>query len=225
MLFLAVFCGFLAEYKLEQTIEHHREEQFAGSLANDLKADIQHLNTIIKNRTMRQDQLDSLMLLLNTTELKGMRNSIYYLSVQVSRRNPTLFTPNNGTMQQLKNSGGLRLIRKRNIADSIARYDVSTRNMEKFDEIESTAFEDYRITAARVFNALEFEKMLDENNNVHRPTNNPELLAYTKNDLDDLNFKIHRMKFNNRGSKRDAQKLLIQAENFLSALQKVYHLK
>lgn len=225
MLFLAVFCGFLAEYKLEQTIEHHREEQFAGSLANDLKADIHHLNNIIDNRTKRQDQLDSLMFLLNTNKHKGMKNNIYFLAIQVSRRNPTLFTPNNGTMQQLKNSGGLRLIRKRNIADSIARYDVSTRNMEKFDEIESTAFEDYRITAARVFNALEFEKMLDENNNVSRPTNNPKLLAYTKNDLEDINFKIHRMKFNNRGSKRDAQKLLKQAENFLNVLKKEYRLK
>lgn len=126
-------------------------------------------------------------------------------------------------MQQLKNSGGLRLIRKRNIADSIARYDVSTRNMEKFDEIESTAFEDYRITAARIFNALEFEKMLDENNKVSRPSNNPELLAYSKIDLDEINFKIHRMKFNNRGSKRDAQRLLQQAKNFLEALRKEYH--
>jgi len=28
MLFLAVFCGFLAEYKLEHIIEHQREEQY-----------------------------------------------------------------------------------------------------------------------------------------------------------------------------------------------------
>ncbi len=225
MLFLAVFCGFMAEYQLEQIIEHHREEQYAGSLANDLNADIHHLNSIVDNRTKRQEQLDSLMLLLNTKENKEMRNSIYYLAVQVSRRNPTLFTTNNGTMQQLKNSGGLRLIRKRAIADSIAKYDVSSRNMEKFDEIESTAFEDYRITAARIFNALVFEKMLDENNKVSRPTNNPELLAYTSNDLNEINFKIHRMKFNNRGSKRDAQRLLKQAENFLQALKKEYKLK
>ena len=224
MLFLAVFCGFLAEYQLEQMIERHREEQYAGSLANDLKADINHLNTIIDNRTKRQVLLDSLMVLLNTPDNKDMRNSIYYQAIQVSRRNPTLFTPNNGTMQQLKNSGGLRLIRKRNIADSIARYDVSTRNMEKFDEIETTLYIDYRTSGAKIFNSLEFEKILDENNNVSRPTNNPELLAFNKKDLDDINFKIHRMKFTNRGSKRDALRLLKQANNFLSVLKKEYHL-
>lgn len=225
MLFLAVFCGFMAEYQLEHKIERDRGKQFAASLSNDLKADIDHLKYIIENRNKRQMQLDSLMLLLNTPEYKEMRNSIYYMAIQVSRRNPTLFTPNNGTMQQLKNSGGLRLITKRAIADSIARYDVSTRNMETFGQIENTAFEDYRISAAKIFNSLEFENMLDENNNVHRLTNNPPLLAYEKNNLNEINFRIHRMKFNNRGSKRDAQKLLHQAENFLKVLRKEYRLK
>ena len=39
MLFLAVFCGFLAEWELEQTIEHQRKKQFIQSLAEDLKRD------------------------------------------------------------------------------------------------------------------------------------------------------------------------------------------
>ena len=29
MLFLAVFCGFLAEYQLEHTIEHRKEKQYS----------------------------------------------------------------------------------------------------------------------------------------------------------------------------------------------------
>ncbi len=37
MLFLAVFCGFLAEYLLEHKIEREREKQFMGSLISDLK--------------------------------------------------------------------------------------------------------------------------------------------------------------------------------------------
>ncbi|MEJ7675290.1 MAG: hypothetical protein WKF59_21940 [Chitinophagaceae bacterium] len=39
MLFLAVFCGFLAEYQLEHVIEHQREEKYAESLLDDLKKD------------------------------------------------------------------------------------------------------------------------------------------------------------------------------------------
>jgi len=56
--------------------------------------------------------------------------------------------------------------------------------------------------------------MLDGNNKVSRPDSNPALLSYTKPDLDEINFNIRRMKFNNRGSKRDAQRLLKQAEKF-----------
>ena len=77
------------------------------------------------------------MFMLNNADNKNMRNSIYYHAIQVSLRNPVLFTPDNGTMQQLKNSGGLWLISKRAVADSIARNDVSTLNMETFDQIDS----------------------------------------------------------------------------------------
>ena len=39
MLFLAVFCGFLAEYQLEHTIEHQREKIYMASLLEDLVND------------------------------------------------------------------------------------------------------------------------------------------------------------------------------------------
>ncbi len=37
MLFLAVFCGFLAEYQLEHKIEKERERDYIKSLIADLK--------------------------------------------------------------------------------------------------------------------------------------------------------------------------------------------
>ena len=39
MLFLAVFCGFLAEYQLEHKIEKDREKQYMRSMVEDLSAD------------------------------------------------------------------------------------------------------------------------------------------------------------------------------------------
>jgi len=47
MLFLAVFCGFLAENIREHQIERHREKQYLQSLYEDLKADTTRLNFII----------------------------------------------------------------------------------------------------------------------------------------------------------------------------------
>ncbi len=43
MLFLAVFCGFLAEYQLEHVIEHQREKKYVRLLIEDLKADTANL--------------------------------------------------------------------------------------------------------------------------------------------------------------------------------------
>ncbi len=39
MLFLAVFCGFLAEYQLEHIIENHKEKQYVESMIADMRED------------------------------------------------------------------------------------------------------------------------------------------------------------------------------------------
>jgi hypothetical protein len=44
MLFLAVFCGFLAENQREHIIEHQREKKFARRLVSDLQQDTAFLN-------------------------------------------------------------------------------------------------------------------------------------------------------------------------------------
>src|SRR5215217_630163 len=127
MLFLAVFCGFLAEYQLEHVIEHQREKQFMESIMNDVKADINRLGIIINQRLARENRLDSLSHLINRDYANVSTNIIYANAVTASRSLIFRFIPNDGTMQQLKNSGAFRLIRNRTVVDSISRYDVSVR--------------------------------------------------------------------------------------------------
>ena len=66
MLFLAVFCGFLAEYQLEHKIEKDREKQFIRSLFYDIKADTASFNRILLARNNREISQDSILLLLNS---------------------------------------------------------------------------------------------------------------------------------------------------------------
>ncbi|MBK8831294.1 MAG: hypothetical protein IPN60_10630 [Saprospiraceae bacterium] len=47
MLFLAVFCGFLAEYQLEHKIERDRGKQYTYSFYEDLLTDSSHFNDLI----------------------------------------------------------------------------------------------------------------------------------------------------------------------------------
>ena len=54
MLFLAVFCGMLAEYKLEHIIEHQREKKYIHSLIKDVELDIAALQ---KSHDLRKTQI------------------------------------------------------------------------------------------------------------------------------------------------------------------------
>src|SRR6266480_3302932 len=136
MLFLAVTLGFIVENQREHYVEHQREKQFVQSLVNDIKADTARLAVIIQRRVDRDRHLDSMLYLMNNSDLGHHTNEIYFYAVSAARSLQTRFVPNDGTIQQLKNSGAFRLIRNRTVADSIAKYDVSVRNYIRQMELE-----------------------------------------------------------------------------------------
>jgi hypothetical protein len=128
MLFLAVFCGFLAENQREHMIEHKREKQFISSLLNDLRLDIAWLDTVTHSAIMRMTNIDSGILVLSRLGDNEIPVRVY----QHLRRSiiQIMFFPNNGTITQLKSSGGMRLIRNRDAVDSIEGYDRVIRRLE-----------------------------------------------------------------------------------------------
>ena len=225
MLFLAVFLGFVAENKREHVVEGNREKQFIQSLANDITADTARLKIIINERNKRERKLDSLTLLLNNNSSPLNNNLIYFYAVPAARSLAFRFVPNDGTMQQLKNSGAFRLIRNRVVADSIAKYDVSVRNILRQVDLEENLIHDYRQASSKIFNALIFDRMLDSNNNVLFPVEDVALLPYQTSDLDTWNYKMYSMKALNKASRRDSRLLLQQAVNLLGTLKREYSLE
>ena len=123
MLFLAVFCGFLAEYQLEHVIENQREKKYMQSFIYDLQNDTANLREGFPRKDQRVVAIDSVFLFFeenpNAQKIPGYvyRNMQRTLWDRHYRRNTT-------TNDQLKNAGGMRLIRKKNVADSIAAYDL-----------------------------------------------------------------------------------------------------
>jgi len=110
MLFLAVFCGFLAEYQLEHKIEKERAKELAGSLYNDIKKDTVGLNTIIANFTSRKlIHIDSLLGILQNKHKRNDTAFSVHAAWLVFINN---FTRNNGTYEQMKNSGSLRYFKQ-----------------------------------------------------------------------------------------------------------------
>ena len=65
LFFLAVFCGFFAEYQLEHKIERDRAKQFINSLIADLQDDDKMLTAMTKSEKVGIASLDTLMNLLN----------------------------------------------------------------------------------------------------------------------------------------------------------------
>ena len=112
MLFLAVFCGFLAEYQLEHKIERDREKQFMQTMAEDLKSDSAQLNRLIKSRKSRIRELDTLFHIIANDEYLKEGRKVFEL-YEFSYWNILRFFPSDRTMQQLKNGANLRLIRKK----------------------------------------------------------------------------------------------------------------
>ncbi len=125
MLFLAVFCGFLAEYQLEHVIEHQREKEYIKSFIEDVKQDTAQLNQIVKDFNEKIRFKDSLLKeLANPDVIKNSAKAYYFF--EQSRHFPD-FIYTDRTIQQLKNSGGMRLLRNKAVSDSIIDYDASVR--------------------------------------------------------------------------------------------------
>ena len=121
MLFLAVFCGFIAENWREQLREHRREKEFIRSIVEDIKSDtLQSNKTILQLKRIRSG-IDSVLILLSSPEIFDNSNDAYRLWTK--NLGLEVFVSNDRTIQQLKNSGELRLIRNKAVSDRIMKYD------------------------------------------------------------------------------------------------------
>ncbi len=136
MLFLAVFCGFLAEYQLEHKIEKDRERQFIETMVEDLKTDTSKLNRLIRVRKKRIRELDTLFSLIANDEYLINGKKVYEL-YDLPYWDVLRFFPSDRTMQQLKNGGNLRLIRKMNVSNAIIKYDVLVRTYKEYEALQT----------------------------------------------------------------------------------------
>jgi len=172
MLFLAVFCGFLAEYQLEHKIEKDRERQFMYSMVEDIKSDTAQLNRVISYRKLWQGKIDTLVMLLNSPDRTKWGNEIYLAFIYVS--GGIRFLSNDRTLQQLKNAGNLRLVRKQIVSDSIIYYDQQLRRLLYLSELETQMKHDNRHNAYKIFMAEEVDKIVKSG--YEKPVNNPSFL-------------------------------------------------
>jgi len=136
MLFLAVFCGFMAEYQLEHKIEKDREVQYIESLIQNLKTDTAALTTSINSNYRKEAAWSSLLKLANENLSDSAVARKFYADFMKGGFVP-VFRPTDATIIQLKNSGNLRLIRNKEVVDSILEYDFRNRKILDHNETYS----------------------------------------------------------------------------------------
>ncbi len=125
MLFFAVFCGFLAEWKLEHVIENQREREYIHSIVQDVNEDINQTTKLISTLNVENEKLDSLMLEFTSPTIKQNSNKAFQLWNKTAGFPD--FIQNDRTIQQLKSTGALRTIRIKVVSDSIMKYEQSVK--------------------------------------------------------------------------------------------------
>jgi len=159
MLFLAVFCGFLAEYQLEHTIEHQRAKEYAFNLYEDLKRDTATLNRTITDNRIVAGKLDTFCIMIKEKEQSKLTNGVlYYYSSFITWIN--FFAPANSTLDELKGSGNLRTMDKE-VSRVIGKYIRQLNSLEneyaltrpefaKMEELYFKIFDGYTSQSFRI---------------------------------------------------------------------------
>ena len=98
--------------------------------------------------------MDSLAHLLSSHMHKQMGNETYYYARHVFNLAP--FVSTDGTLQQLKNAGNLRLIRNAEMVDSIMAYDDAIKSLYEWDEVDTRIRTSFREMGGYVFSSGDF---------------------------------------------------------------------
>jgi hypothetical protein len=222
MLFLAVTLGFFVENQREHYIEHRREKQYMRTMVQDLQADINSLNVVIGDFTNKMPAFDTIIeefpKLPKKFSAPFARNIFKIVSYED-------LVPNDRTLQQLKNAGGMRLIRKGAVSDSIMAYDIKMKDLM----IEQQGLFDFYLKYRNRGELLNAEIL---NNTI-----NPGVIGQYEKDNTNLLVtqdrsllsKYHSFAYSYRAVARiyisQLKEMVLQAEELIHFIKTSYHIK
>lgn len=225
MLFIAVTLGFFVENQREHFIEQKRERQYIKSFYEDLTADEYDLQSNINFLLQQSKEADSLEKLLLHITIKQPANQIYMYLRSITRSSAGLVFPNDRTIVQLRNAGGMRLIKNKNVSDSMVSYYRTAEIIQFITQEGLINRRTLRQTYMPLIEAEDFFKVLDSTNTV---INVSETLYLRKADADIINeclIEIDRIKTLNLALAGRIVLLKEKASNTKDFIEKEYHFK
>jgi hypothetical protein len=137
MLFLAVFCGFLAENIREHKVENSRANEYGKSLINDLYKDTTQLKLIEIEGSFAAACIDTLRDVYLAGESGPAYNAKLYWYADFTIWGLE-FIQHDATLRQLLNSGNLRYFQNADLVNNITYYNWligSLRDIQERDRI------------------------------------------------------------------------------------------
>ena len=158
MLFLAVFCGFLAENIRENSVERHRERDYIKLLIEDLHADTAIIHHAIPILQQYVRGLDTLIAeTYANLEEKSDRRLMYYAYHHYCRTSFGVVISQRA-MNQLKNSGNMRLIRNKQALEIILGIEVSFQQFDAQTNFLNPLQKDPSGFGMKIFDFKEYQK-------------------------------------------------------------------
>ena len=220
MLFLAVFCGFLAEYKLEQTIEHHKEREYIESMMEDLQNDTTKLSQLNIALVNIENSIDTIFMYYD--DMPNGANPILFRNINAIYGYP-IFIYSDRTIQQLKSSGGMRLIKNKKAANGIMDYDASVRNYENNGAYVQRFWENLTAQRINIIDQQALDNDLKTSGKINTERNY--LLLNDPVILRRLKSFIYELKIYHSHTIQDNIELKEKATGLIEILKKEYHLK
>ena len=222
MLFLAVFCGFLAENYRETIINKEKAHHYIQNLVADLKADTADVNFAIYYNQLWSDHLDSALQIpidrlknINTQDTFFYHFLPYYSWLQV-------FIQNDNTITQLK-AGGFNFIRNEKVVDSINLVYNFYRNIVFNNEYYNTCSWDITRKAQELMDMPTPSLTIEENIPKQVLQNKEVFIKYDMSSIHQLYSMIRNAKGALATSILYEKQYKEKAERLLNYLQKEYH--
>ena len=222
MIFLAVTMGFFAEQLREYYVENDRENQTMISLTKDLESDTLQLNGLIKYHMTKISKIDSILIYFVKNSSNEIQIQQYNLINQLFGH--AAFFQNSGTLDQLNNSGELRLIRKRNVVDSIEAYVQQIKRMSLRDIYETNFSVDNNKLAQKFIAGRDALKFLANSVYFKKQLSPNETVAVNNQYLDEYLNSLIRFRSFGQIELALQSSINIKAKNLLALIKKEYHL-
>ena len=164
MLFLAVYCGFLAENIRERRVEDERAEVLAKNLYKELIADSVVIQQMIEVRKIKEIECSYFIAYVKDSNLTTLSNRFYKsFSWAFLQTGKILFEPDDGIINQLKNSCELRYFRSAALQAAVGELNVAIANIRTRNEREYNMVEIYTRPFSIKFYDFEWLNALTKN--------------------------------------------------------------